>query len=1494
MSFLALGRRVPRFSRVPWGICVAIVVLLLGAVVLPLASGTNFGFIAPSAGSPSAPSHSTSLTAPGSAGAQSSIAPPTGNPPAASGPGVFFVNHAVPAPPTNNSTCNYLYWSQSCLNNTGGPSIVSTPAGVMAAAYTAFTNATVCPADNNLTYSEIGITTSTNGGGNWSAPSYIGNPDCSQAFNYTSAMTPSITALGNGTLVLAYIEYNATTVSSNNNCQAWDWFPSLGPCEVYYARLVVTLSYDNGTNWTMPVAVNSSSNTGLNASFAMPAQPSIAAVGQTVYLAWTNETLPYFDTNTPPSIGLNMVVSTDGAQTWGPPVQLPVESGPFYGSTSYVAYAPAVLVGTSGTVFVTYSTHFQENTTAACIPAGCAGFYPSETMDVVLARSVNNGSSWTVSTVGANVWVDWNGGGSWTFGGPGTQVSPEPAIAQDSTTGELFVTWSGSEVGLICFSVGNCYVESEFMNVFVAHSTNGGSTWSTPLAIGDSVLQRDAGARSGEYLFLPSIGVGSGGTVYVSVQYTNESACLPLGACGLQTDIVFESTDHGVSFPGIFYPYSIGQYVGYPLWDGFSTSMTIYNGTPYMAWTQEIAPPPGFFSGGTSQVVISSPFEGTGVTVNFTESGLPAGSTWGVDLSGNLRSGLAATTLSVSGVPTGQNVSWAVPWVNVSYGRAFASLTAPASPGAFSANTTIASSYSEYVLLNILTVPPAQSVYPFWCGGTSAFFGDYCGNQQVAPTPGGHWVPVNTSVPWSVTNTGFPSNCYYCYNYTFLAWTGSGNGSWNTTFPNGSSVIAGPVNETASFSVSSSCTFGTCTNLSYTYSFQEIGLPLGTAWTVTLGGLTLTSITSAIAFSDGAGPYAFTVWTVPFNATESWVGSPSYPSPITSLQGATETVRFLLLNDTSIPSEVTFGASGLPAGVNSWGLTVNGTTYGIPSTNATLDLGSGSFPLNATPVYGPDQVGGYLTGFRIAPEAQGASSFTVLPGAVVNFSGPAVVTALYAPEYWVTVTSTSGGSTNPSSVGWIPSGGAVVLNAVAQAGFAFIGWSGSGPGSSSATTNAISINPVGPVTELASFVAIVPTYQVSVTATGLLAGIPLTLTLGNQTYSEVAPFVVTGLLPGAYSLALPTVYPNGTFGVRYDASSVSSSLTLSGGSLHVTANGTLSLGYTASYAVTVAPAVNGTTSPSAGTYWEVRGTPVMLVATPLPGHSFAGWFGLGASSVSGTNASLSVTPTGPITETAYFTTNPIIPPATFSVTLTEVGLPTGATWSAAVSSNGVSGTGSLVLTGLNGTYTVVVPIVAGSSGVRYAPSSNGSFSVGVDQNRNLQVNFTTQYSVSVSTSSGGTATPSTGWVDAGASVSLSAAASATYTFENWSGTGSGSYTGTSPTASVTVTSPVTELATFVPASSLVSPKSTSGGASAWLLPIGLLVVLLIVGLVVGLLIGRSRPPSGGSSTEAGPAETDAPSAPTWQESSETTETPSTPPTSGSGGDSESIYGGGPG
>jgi len=1488
-------------------------VSVLVGLVMVLSYLSVTGMVAPPTAASEAALASSHVLGAGSPVPAAHPTPSSGAPPS-SGRGIFWNNTLIDEAPNANKSCAYnLPFSvpgSYCTNDSGSPAIASSSAGDMITAATSFSNVSSCPGDAGLTYSEIAVSVSTNGGSSFGVPQYLSNPGCADPFEYTSAMWPAITALSNGTFVLAFIEYNASTNSTSvcSFSSAEYYFPALAPCYVSYDRLVVTESYNNGATWTPPTVINATNNSAFNISAPLPAQPAITSFGNTVYLAWTNFTYPDYDDffyDDAPSVGLNLVVSTDGGGTWGSPIQLPVVpgSGNYANGAPWVAYAPALTVNTKGVLSVAYDTNWTQDFNPVCQPTGCGYIYygPEATLDIVVATSKDNGTTFKLATVASGVPAYWNAEETWIAQGPGSLISPEPAIAVNPANNHLFVAFTGGAIGSYCNMYG-CYTDEEsFENLWVSNSTDGGKTWSSPAAIGDTILGINGSATDPNYLFTPSIGVGSNGNVFVDAAYVNDSVCSAIYYCGLWTDILFESTNNGSTFSNVFFPYGSSADVSpYPFWDGVDTSMTIYNGNPFAAWTWFACPVNASLvylcedlsDYAYTQVVVTSLAIGPGVTVSFNETGLPTGYNWSISLSGNARSGPSNTTLSVSGVPIGRNQTWAIgPVATSAYGIEYTGTATTAPPGSFSANATINVTFLESALVIVSTVPGAVSGYPFYCGGSSTVtFSQYCGNENVTPGIGPQWVPVGSPFSYGVDNGGLPTNyCYACFNYTFLSWSGTGPGSWNSSLPNGTTVISGPGNETASFSISSVCyqlPYYPCFTLVYSYNFTETGLPSGTNWTATLGNQTNSSTAPYLTFWGGAGPVSYTIDTIPYNATYSWVGTPNLPSPITSTQGDI-TIHFAVVPDDAVAFPVNFTESGAPPSATGWGLQLGATTLGLPLTGESISLQGGGLgvTLNAAPVYGNAGIEGTVASFEVTPDVVGATSYSLSPGGTLILDGPATVTAVYDSNYWLEIPTPAGGTVNQSSQ-WVASGAPVTMTATPLSGYSFVGWTGTGTGSKTASTATITINPRSPVTEVATFAAVPTSYTVTVDASGLPAGTDITFLLGANSYTGSVPITISGVVPGTYTIATPTVASNGTPGEQFEASGVTSTLPLAAHQLTVQADGSVSIVYLAQYLLTINPTVNGTVSPVAGSYWETAGTVVTITASPATGYLLVGWVGTGAGSYNGTSLSTTITPSGPVSEGVSFVLY-VAPVYMHTLVLTPSGLPSNVVWSASIGGTAVTGTGALTFTLLNGTYTVLVGTVSPMAGVEYVPSVT-SFSVTVTADTPYQgPAFTTMYLVTISGSTGGTAGPTSLWTTSGSSITLSAVAGSSDTFVNWTGTGTGSYSGTTAGTTVTVTGPISEFATFVPTSSLSKASTGNGGSDT--LAIGLLVALLVVGLVVGLLIARSRPPSSGGGGEPAEATADTSSVPVWSENAATTDAPPPP-----AGEDESIYGGGSG
>src|SRR5438270_4744068 len=164
---------------------------------------------------------------------------------------------------------------------------------------------------------------------------------------------------------------------------------------------------------------------------------------------------------------------------------------------------------------------------------------------------------------------------------------------------------------------------------------------------------------------------------------------------------------------------------------------------------------------------------------------------------------------------------------------------------------------------------------------------------------------------------------------------------------------------------------------------------------------------------------------------------------------------------------------------------------------------------------------------------------------------------------------------------------------------------------------------------------------------------------------------------------------------------------------------------------------------------------------------------------------------GPITENAAFTQNPV-------QVIVQTNL-AGRTFSV----DGTSYTSAQTFSWQPGSSHTIATTSPqdGGAGVRYVWtnwSGGGAISHTVTPtiNKTSTANFGTQYYLTMSHNTGGTVTPASGWKASGATISISATPSSVYHFTNWTGSGTGSFSGTNNPASITMSAPITEAATF--------------------------------------------------------------------------------------------------
>ncbi|MGI0151428.1 MAG: InlB B-repeat-containing protein, partial [Thermoplasmata archaeon] len=322
---------------------------------------------------------------------------------------------------------------------------------------------------------------------------------------------------------------------------------------------------------------------------------------------------------------------------------------------------------------------------------------------------------------------------------------------------------------------------------------------------------------------------------------------------------------------------------------------------------------------------------------------------------------------------------------------------------------------------------------------------------------------------------------------------------------------------------------------------------------------------------------------------------------------------------------------------------------------------------------------------------------------------------------------------------------------------------------------------------------------------GLAPGTSWQLMVNGTEYSSSSSEINVTLRPGNYSIApSPIVLSNGTTRLAASASLIA---------LSVTPGGTYVLNYTPEYRVDYAATAGGSVA-GPGQLWLNPGTGATLAASPPgSGYTWGGWVGSGPGSYTGLSFNASIQANGPISEVATYLP---LPSNRFNLTVEEVGIPTGTSWTVYLNGEGFASNGtSLVIpdlygcaAGPKGQYTVLATVAysnASSDLVRYVPTLASATGCGGSQ---VGLTFTTENYVSWQSTTGGTATilesadtvasaPGAGWFADNTTLGLRASAATGYHFAGWNGTGPGSYTGATRTEEVTPTGPVTESATFL-------------------------------------------------------------------------------------------------
>ncbi len=276
----------------------------------------------------------------------------------------------------------------------------------------------------------------------------------------------------------------------------------------------------------------------------------------------------------------------------------------------------------------------------------------------------------------------------------------------------------------------------------------------------------------------------------------------------------------------------------------------------------------------------------TQYNVTFTETGLPSGSLWYVNLSNGSSFNSAFSTITFSG-PNG-TYGYTVSTVN-GYG--------PSPPtGSFTVNGNTVSKAITYSTAKY-TVTFTESGLP-----SGTWYVNVSGQS-------GH-ASAGSSVTLSLTNGSHP--------YTVATDNKTYHSNGGTIVVNGSSI-----NKTVTFST-----------VTYTVTFAESGLANGTSWSATFSNFTKSSTGSTISFTESNGTYSYTV--APVSGYSRSLSSGSL-----TVSGFNQGVSITF---TAVTYTVTFTESGLQSG-STWYVNVSGQSgHASAGSSVTLSLTNGSHP----------------------------------------------------------------------------------------------------------------------------------------------------------------------------------------------------------------------------------------------------------------------------------------------------------------------------------------------------------------------------------------------------------------------------------------------------------------------------------------------------------------------------------------------------------------------
>jgi len=256
--------------------------------------------------------------------------------------------------------------------------------------------------------------------------------------------------------------------------------------------------------------------------------------------------------------------------------------------------------------------------------------------------------------------------------------------------------------------------------------------------------------------------------------------------------------------------------------------------------------------------------------ITFEESGLPSGTSWSVTLNGTTE--YSSGNMIKFTEPNGSYFYSIETPILSGTGTRFILSQSNGTVNVSGTNIQLNATYIKQFYLKMVSVPEDGGIL----------------------YPGSGWFNATNLINISVK----PNN-----GFKFISWFGNGNGNYSGNNINASIKMDSPIIEQANFVKV------------YEVVFEELGLPSGTSWSVTLNGTTEYLTTNKIAFYEPNGSYSYSIGPVSGYSAIPRSGSINVNGNNTNIQ-----ITFTL-----VTYNITFEESGLPSGT-SWSVTLNGTT----------------------------------------------------------------------------------------------------------------------------------------------------------------------------------------------------------------------------------------------------------------------------------------------------------------------------------------------------------------------------------------------------------------------------------------------------------------------------------------------------------------------------------------------------------------------------------------